>query len=116
MHLLLGIGNRMNGDDAIGVWIAHHFSCKGWASIDCATVPENCMAEIRRHHAEKIVIVDAADMGLNAGDIRIIPKEKIGVASFSTHSVPLSVFYFTSARIEFEGHSFNRHSAKGILW
>lgn len=92
MHLLLGIGNRMNGDDAIGVWIAHHFSCKGWASIDCATVPENCVAEIRRHHADKIVIVDAADMGLTAGEIRIIPKEKIGAASFSTHSVPLSVF------------------------
>ncbi len=92
MHLLLGIGNEMNGDDGIGVWIAHRFSCDDWVSIDCATVPENCMAKIRKHNAEKIVMVDAADMGLDAGEMRIIPKEKIGAASFSTHSVPLSIF------------------------
>lgn len=92
MHLLLGIGNEMNGDDAIGIWIARNFSCNGWVPIDCATVPENCIGEIKKYNAEKIVLVDAADMGLSAGEIRVIPKEKIGLASFSTHSVPLSVF------------------------
>jgi len=92
MHLLLGIGNEMNGDDAIGIWIARNFSCNGWISIDCATVPENYMGEIKRHNAKKIVMVDAADMGLNPGEMRVIPKKKIGSASFSTHSVPLSVF------------------------
>lgn len=92
MNILLGVGNELNGDDGIGGWIARNFSSEEWISIDCFTVPENYMTEIKRYKAEKIVIVDAADMGLEAGDIRIIPKEKIGSASFSTHSLPLSVF------------------------
>lgn len=31
-------------------------------------------------------------MGLNPGEIRIVPKEKIGVMHISTHGIPLSVF------------------------
>ena len=41
---------------------------------------------------KKVVIVDAADMGLDAGEMRIIPKDRIGLAGFSTHSLPLSIF------------------------
>jgi hydrogenase 3 maturation protease len=40
----------------------------------------------------KILIIDAADMGLHPGEIRIIPKRKISQTSFSTHSMPLSIF------------------------
>jgi len=92
MNVLLGVGNEVNGDDGIGVWIARNFSGKGWRSIDCFTVPENYTSEIKKSKAKKVVIVDAADMGLEAGEIRIIPKEKIGMAGFSTHSLPLSIF------------------------
>ena len=92
MNVLLGIGNEMNGDDAIGVWIARNFRHKNWISIDCATVPENYIGEIARRHPEKIVMVDAAQMNLKAGEIRIIPKEKLSKATFSTHAIPLSLF------------------------
>lgn len=104
MNILLGVGNEMNGDDAIGVYVARKFKCKNWRAIDCATVPENFIGEIRRNKPEKIVIVDAADMGLKAGEIRRIAKEKISKATFSTHSIPLSLFIshlekFTNAKI-----------------
>ncbi len=92
MNVLLGIGNEMNGDDGIGVWVARNFRHKNWLSIDCATVPENYIGEIVRRHPEKVVMVDAAQMGLRAGEIRIIPKEKISKATFSTHTIPLSLF------------------------
>lgn len=92
MNILLGVGNEINGDDGIGVWIARNFSRDGWRSIDCFTAPENYTSEIKRSGVKKVVIVDAADMGLDAGEIRIIPKEKIGLAGFSTHSLPLSIF------------------------
>ncbi len=92
MNILLGVGNELNGDDGIGVWMARNFSCDGWQAIDCFTVPENYTSEIKRSGAKKVLIVDAADMGLEAGEIRIIPKEKIGSAGFSTHSLPLSIF------------------------
>ena len=92
MNVLLGIGNEMNGDDAIGVWIARNFRHKNWLAIDCATVPENYIGEIVRQHPEKIVMVDAAQMNLKPGEVRIIPKEKISKATFSTHTIPLSLF------------------------
>jgi len=40
---------------------------------------------------DKLFIIDAADMGLESGEIRIIPKEKIGVMHISTHGIPISV-------------------------
>ena len=92
MNILLGIGNELNGDDAIGIWVARNFKADGWLSIDCATVPENYIGEIVRAKPDKIVLVDAAEMGLKAGEIRIIPKEKLSKASFSTHTIPLSIF------------------------
>ncbi len=92
MNILLGIGNEMNGDDAVGIYVARKIKCKGWKSIDCATVPENFVGEIYRYKPDKVVIVDAADMNLKAGEVRRISKDKIGKATFSTHSVPLSLF------------------------
>jgi len=104
MNVLLGIGNEMNGDDAIGIWIARNFRYNNWISIDCATVPENYIGEIVRSHPEKIVMVDAAQMDLKPGEIRLIPKNRLSKATFSTHTIPLSLFInhlneLTKARI-----------------
>jgi hydrogenase 3 maturation protease len=92
MNILLGIGNEMNGDDGIGIYVAKKIKGNEWKAINCATVPENFFGEIIRSKPEKIIMVDAADMGLKHGEVRRIRKEKIGKASFSTHSVPLSIF------------------------
>lgn len=92
MKVLIGVGNEMNGDDGIGVYIAKNFRHKDWIAIDCETVPENYIGEIKKYRPEEIIIVDASDMRLEPGAIRRIRKEKIGKASFSTHSIPLSLF------------------------
>ncbi len=39
-----------------------------------------------------LVIVDAAEMGLDVGECRIIPAERVGALGLSTHSMPLSMF------------------------
>ena len=92
MDVLLGVGNDANGDDGIGPWIARHFSKEGWQSIDCFTVPENYTGEVKRLQPNHVVIVDAADMDLPPGSIRVILRDRIGTATFSTHAMPLSVF------------------------
>ncbi|MEM1513957.1 MAG: hydrogenase maturation peptidase HycI [Candidatus Thermoplasmatota archaeon] len=92
MNILLGIGNEMNGDDGVGIYVAKKIKSNEWKAINCATVPENFYGEIIRSKPKKIVMVDAADMGLKWGEIRRIRKEKIGKATFSTHSLPLSIF------------------------
>jgi hydrogenase 3 maturation protease len=87
------IGNRDGGDDGIGPSIADRLKIDSLdlVVLDCGTTPENYTAIVKRHKPKTLVLIDAADMGLHAGDIRIIPKEKLGSMHMSTHGIPLSV-------------------------
>lgn len=91
--LIMCIGNRDSGDDAIGPYIADSLKKEGYDGIvlDCGTAPENYTAVVKRHKPTTLILIDAADMGLPAGEIRIVPKEKIGTMHISTHSIPLSL-------------------------
>ena len=86
------IGNREGGDDAVGPYVADKLIEKGFSNvIDCGTIPENYTSIVKQKAPEKLVIVDAVDMGLKPGEIRIVSKEKIGVMTISTHGIPISV-------------------------
>ena len=87
------IGNRDGGDDGIGPYVADTLKIDSLdvKVLDCGTTPENYTAVVKRHKPKTLVLIDAADMGLAAGDIRIIPKEKLGSMHISTHGIPLSV-------------------------
>ncbi len=89
--LVLCIGNRDGGDDAIGPYIADQLKSTTIDVIDCGTIPENYTGVVKKKNPEKLVIVDAVDMGLTPGEKRIISKEKIGVMTLSTHGIPISV-------------------------
>ena len=87
------IGNRDGGDDGIGPHIADTLKIDslGVVVLDCGTTPENYTEVVKRHKPKTLGLIDAADMGLAAGDIRIIPKEKLGSMHISTHGIPLSI-------------------------
>ena len=90
MILVMCIGNEMGGDDGIGPYIAKNFpDIKGFRVVNCETVPENFV--YLAEGADKVIIVDAVDMGLKAGEVRIIPSDRIKGYHFSTHSLPLSM-------------------------
>jgi len=91
--LIMCIGNRDGGDDGIGPHIADTLKIDSldFVVLDCGTAPENYTAVVKRHKPKTLVLIDAADMGLAAGDIRIIPKEKLGSMHISTHGIPLSI-------------------------
>ena len=91
MNVLMGVGNSLRGDDGVGPHVAQNFESEGWKSIDCSTVPENYASVVKREEPETLVIVDSADMGLEPGSVRSIPKEKIPLLAMSTHSMPLSL-------------------------
>ncbi len=108
-EVILGIGNTLNGDDGIGVYVAQRIieqlqaaeeepeqaqamGMSGVIAIDCGTTPESYTSIVRKHNPDRLVLVDAADMGLRPGSYRIVPPEKIGVMHVSTHNIPLSVF------------------------
>jgi hydrogenase 3 maturation protease len=89
--LVMCIGNRDGGDDAVGPYVADQLKKSDIDVIDCGTVPESYTGDVKQKKPNILIIVDAVDMGLKPGDIRIIPKEKIGVMHISTHGIPLSV-------------------------
>lgn len=107
--IVLGIGNRLGGDDAAGTLVvdilnpalkalsagrdkANALPCAEITAIDAGTAPESYTSVIRRQQPDLLILVDAADMGLPPGALRTIPPERIGTLSFSTHSMPLSMF------------------------
>ena len=87
------IGNRDGGDDAVGPYIADTLKGKNvdFDVIDCGVAPENFTSVVKRLKPKKLIIIDAVEMGVDPGEIRIISKEKIGVMHVSTHGIPLSV-------------------------
>ena len=109
-EVVLGIGNVLKGDDGVGIYITEQVNKhlkevkkkskqstltgteRGIIAINCGTTPENYTSIIRRHNPDKLILVDAADMGLSPGSYRIISLDKIEVMHISTHDTPLSIF------------------------
>jgi len=93
-YLIMCIGNINGGDDAIGPYIASKLKEKesdDFVVLDCGTIPENYTSVVKQHKPRNLVIIDAVEMRLKPGEIRIVPKEKIGKMHISTHGIPLSV-------------------------
>ena len=90
-YLVMCIGNRDGGDDAVGPYIADKLKEEGMGVLDCGVVPENYTSVVKQKNPDNLVIVDAVDMGLEPGEVRIVPKEKIGVMHISTHGIPIPV-------------------------
>jgi len=89
MYMLLGIGNTDRGDDGVGPFIAASFQHPDWLCLDAGTAPENFTGVIRRHRPERLILVDAADMGLPPGSVRRVPRSMIQDTGWSSHMLPL---------------------------
>lgn len=99
--LVLGIGNRLTGDDAAGCYLVDILNRRlqtiqtpippEITAIDAGFSPESYTSVIRRLRPDLLILVDAAYMGLSPGSLRIITPEAISVQSFSTHYMSLSV-------------------------
>ncbi len=89
--LLLGVGSDIRGDDGIGAFVAREFEDPGWDVEDCGPMPENYIIHVDEEVYEDAVLVDAAHMNLDPGEIRIVPRKGLRVFTMSTHSIPLSM-------------------------
>jgi len=94
--VIIGIGNEMNGDDAAGMFIAKELQKTiNNPKINIflgGTTPENLTGPIKKTKPSHILIIDAADFEGEPGETKILDKDQIEGAGFSTHSFPLSVF------------------------
>jgi hydrogenase 3 maturation protease len=91
--LVIGIGNRMRGDDAIGSVVAERLARKGTIpALDCGEMPDNYVGKVSELAPEEIIFVDACNFGGEPGEIRVFDEqalERITNAPLSTHQVPL---------------------------
>jgi len=94
---ILGIGNELNGDDSAGVLVARKLFAAlpnrpNLLVLDCGTMPENAGGPLRRFQPGLVLMVDAADLGFQAGEISLVDLEQVRGFSASSHSLPLTVF------------------------
>lgn len=92
--VLLCVGNSMMGDDGAGPLLAEMCVANpqgNWVVIDGGSAPENDIVAIRELRPQRLLIVDATDMGLNPGQIRIIDPDDIAeMFMMTTHDMPLN--------------------------
>lgn len=116
---IVGIGNELNGDDAVGVLAARSLSrClneQGIAVdmkavsglqgqpvadsggpallvIDSGPAPEGFTGPLRRFQPDLVIMIDAAELGEPPGTIRWFDWEAAQGMSGSTHTLPPSMF------------------------
>lgn len=92
--VLLCVGNNMMGDDGAGPLLAQMCAENpqgNWQVIDGGSAPENDVVAIRELKPSRLLIVDATDMGLNPGDIRVVDPDDIAeMFLMTTHNMPLN--------------------------
>jgi len=94
--VFLAIGSELRGDDAAGIICANELLKNNLPSnfkvLLGHTAPENLTGEIKRLKPTHLIICDAADSGLKAGQISVIEADSVDGAAFSTHMMPMNVF------------------------
>ena len=93
---ILGIGNEDNGDDAVGLHILNllqEANLPNWIkNFYCERVPEHFLGKIREFGANRIILLDAADMKEVPGAIGIFPKEAVSSGfHLSTHTLSVTM-------------------------
>ena len=92
----MGIGNELNGDDSAGVVVAQKLLERlkiqpNLLVMNCGSIPENATGALRRFQPHLVLMIDAADMGVEPGAICILDLTEVRGFSASSHSMPLNV-------------------------
>ena len=89
---ILGIGNDLRTDDGLGPYIIENLRIDDPRVMieNVGSVPEGFARNLAEFGAERVIMVDAADMMKPPGHIELVTKDRIGGINISTHSMPLS--------------------------
>jgi hydrogenase 3 maturation protease len=103
-NVVFTVGNGMMGDDGAGPLLAERLAREpvaGWDVVDGGSTPENHVHSVVALRPRRVYLVDAADMELAPGEIRIVEPTSIADMLFmTTHSLPLS---FVIEHLQAEG-------------
>lgn len=92
--VVLTVGNSLMGDDAAGPLLASLLAqapARDWQVVNGGSMPENEVQHVRSLRPQRVLIVDAAEMDLRPGEIRIVDEDIIAEQLFlTTHTLPLT--------------------------
>ena len=95
--VVVGVGQELRGDDAVGVYLARAIkSSPNLRSIvkviDAGPAPENITGLLRRLHPELVMIFDAAQMDEIPGSVCWLDWERVSSPLTTSHTLPLDIF------------------------
>lgn len=102
-----GIGNRIRGDDGAGPEVVealrNELDDDNILLLDCESRPESVLGEIQDFGPDKVILVDAVDLGEKPGSIGIVDIHSIKKQAMSTHKLPINMFIdFLQTKMKFK--------------
>jgi len=92
--VLMGVGNRIKGDDGLGPILMDRLGSRiSIPIINAEDVPENYLGPVEGAGADLVLIVDAADFRGLPGEVRLIELDELADQKFSTHTADLSLLF-----------------------
>lgn len=95
--VIVGIGNRMRSDDAIGSLIAQELTSYNLNNVviyDAGISPENYIDKVVAEKPDWIIFVDACNFEGKPGEFKLFEENEIQEISYglmSTHTLPLTL-------------------------
>jgi hydrogenase maturation protease len=104
--LVIGVGNRRRGDDAVGPLVADELATRGVRTV----VVEGDLSDLltRWSPDDDVVIVDAVDDGDVVGTVRVLERRKVPIVDsgeMSTHGFGLAAAIEFARRLDRMPHS-----------
>ncbi|MFN8414379.1 MAG: hydrogenase maturation protease [Anaerolineales bacterium] len=95
---VVGIGNELCADDAVGMLIARALlshltvqTSKTLMVIPAGVAVENVTGQLRGFAPDMILLIDAAELGEAPGTVRWLTMDAVTGVSALTHSLPLTM-------------------------
>lgn len=91
--VIIGIGNTLCSDDGVGSLLASRLQGKvPFIVYDVGASPENYLGKIIKDKPDNIIIIDAADIGVNPGEFRVLEDQDLQTTNlFSTHNASMAM-------------------------
>lgn len=92
--VIVGIGNALKGDDAVGPLVCEQLRRMGIGAelIDAGPVPENYIQPIIKKTPQNLLVIDAMDFGAAPGTVRLFRPEQLSTSIWSTHTLSPRIF------------------------
>lgn len=90
---IVGIGNELKGDDAVGPRVARSLDgCMDARVFDAGVAPENWLGPISGCEPNTVLIIDAVELGAEPGDIELMDPAALAAGGASSHALSPAMF------------------------